>query len=209
MIRPERTFDKAGIDVSRETLSSLNLYAELIDKWNPAINVVSKASLPDLWTRHIIDSAQIYRHISNSAQRCIDLGSGGGLPGIVLAILSAEDHSSRHFTLVESDQRKATFLKEAARIIGLNITVQACRIEVLRPADAEFLTARALAPLSKLIGIASRHLDRSGTCLFSKGETYQREIDEAFKFYTFNCEIISSITDPKCAILKIDGIRNV
>ena len=205
----EQALLAAGINVSRETYKSLRLYTELIAKWNPVINLVSKASLPDLWMRHIIDSAQLYAHLPKTAEHSLDIGSGGGLPGIVLAILSLEDFSARKFTLVESDQRKAAFLREAARVIGLNIEIHAGRVEGMDPVGADVVTARALAPLTKLIGIASRHLDPRGVCLFPKGETHQQEIDEALKHFCFNCIIIPSKTDRKCAILKVDGIRNV
>lgn len=196
------------VDVSRETVDRLVLFEQLIRKWNPAINLVSKSSLDDVWIRHIADSAQLYRHIPAAARRCVDLGSGGGLPGIVLAAISADHSPGRVFTLVESDQRKATFLREAARTLGLNAVIQAHRAEALDPLDAEMISARALAPLSKLLVSAQRHLAKGGVCLFPKGESFVQEVDEAKKQFEFECDPIQSLTDPNGVILLVYGIRN-
>lgn len=198
-----------GFDVSRETVDRLERYAQLIRKWNPTINLVSKPSLADLWDRHIVDSAQIFAHIPAESRLCLDIGSGGGLPGIVLAAISAELAPERRFTLVESDQRKATFLREAVRELGLKAEIKPVRVEALDPFGADLLTARALAPLSRLLAIAQQHLSADGFCLFPKGETYLQELEEARKAFAFECEPVQSVTDPKGAILKIHGIRNV
>lgn len=204
-----RSLDEIGLDVSRETLGRLEIYAELIAKWNPAINLVSKKSLSDIWFRHIVDSAQMFPEMLDCAVNCLDIGSGGGFPAIVLAIMSTEKWSERKFDLIESDQRKATFLREVTRTLDLPIKVFDNRAERLTPFGADLLTARALAPLPKLLELASRHLDPEGVCLFPKGETFLQEISEAEQFFTFNCSIIPSKTDANCAILKISGIRNV
>jgi len=195
-------------DVSRETVDRLIAFDQLIRKWNPTINLISKASLNDLWSRHIEDSAQLYRYIPLWAVRCVDIGSGGGLPGIVLAAISADLTPERQFTLVESDQRKATFLRQAVRTLGLKAEVLSSRTEALDPLSADTLSARALAPLSKLLVSAQRHLISGGTCLFPKGETYAKELADARKQFVFECDVIQSLTDPKGAILKIYGIRN-
>jgi 16S rRNA (guanine527-N7)-methyltransferase len=197
-----------SFDVSRETLERLEDYEHLIRKWNPTINLVSKASLGDLWQRHIVDSAQIFPLFPMDARRCVDIGSGGGLPGIVLAVISSEMAPERRFTLVEADQRKATFLRQAVRSMGLKVEVVSSRIETLSPLDAEVLTARALAPLSRLMVVAQKHVGVGGVCIFPKGETYLQEIDAARKEFTFECEITQSLTDPKGAILKVYGIRD-
>ena len=200
--------DELGVDVSRETLQRLENYVELISKWNPAINLVSKKSMSEIWFRHIIDSAQLFPEIPDCAINCLDIGSGGGFPAIVLAIISAEKSTERKFDLIESDQRKSTFLREVARSLNLNIKVFNNRAEQLAPFGADFLSARALAPLPKLLELASRHLHPDGVCLFPKGETFMQEIAEAEKFFTFNCTIIPSKTDANCAALKISGIRH-
>lgn len=196
-------------DVSRETIDRLIEFERLIRKWNPTINLVSKSSLDELWNRHIADSAQLFQHIPKDAGLCVDLGSGGGLPGIVLAAISIDQVPERHFTLVESDQRKATFLRQAVRDLGLNADVIANRVEAIDKLNAEVLTARALAPLSSLLSSAQDHLAENGICLFPKGETHLDEISAARKLFAFECDIIQSLTDPRGAILKIYGIRNV
>lgn len=195
-------------DVSRETVDRLSLYEQLIRKWNPTINLVSKASVGDLWMRHIADSVQLFKHIPTNALNCADFGSGGGLPGIVVAAMSVEHVPERQFTLVESDQRKATFLREAVRSLGLNTIIQATRTETLEPLDSEVISARALAPLSKLLVSAQRHLKTGGICIFPKGESFKQEIAEARKQFAFECEVTQSLTDPNGAILIVHGIRN-
>lgn len=195
-------------DVSRETVERLCLFEQLIRKWNPTINLVSKSSLSDVWIRHIADSAQIYKHIPNSAVKCADFGSGGGLPGIVLAAISVDQSPQRHFTLVESDQRKAAFLREAVRSLGLNAEIRAQRTESLGPLGAEVISARALAPLSKLLTAAQRHLAQGGICLFPKGENFAQEINEARQEFEFEHQTIQSLTDPNGVILIVHGIRN-
>lgn len=197
-----------GVDVSRETLERLADFETLIRKWNPAINLISKKSVDDFWNRHIVDSAQIFPHIPISADRCLDIGSGAGLPGIVLALLSAELSPKRKFVFVEVDQRKATFLREVVRTLGISAGIESCRVETLRPFEADLLTARALAPLSKLLPFAQRHLSKTGVCLFPKGENYLLELDEAKKLFDFEYEVIQSLTDSKAKILKVHGIQN-
>ncbi|WP_022703710.1 16S rRNA (guanine(527)-N(7))-methyltransferase RsmG [Pseudorhodobacter ferrugineus] len=195
-------------DVSRETVDRLCLFEQLIRKWNPTINLVSKSSLNDVWMRHIADSAQLYKHIPDGVVKCVDLGSGGGLPGIVLAAISVDQSPERHFTLVESDQRKAAFLREAVRTLGINAAIIAQRAETLEPQGAELVSARALAPLSKLLTAAQRHLAKDGVCLFPKGENFAHEIDEAKHQFEFECKTVQSLTDPSGVILIVHGIRN-
>lgn len=195
-------------DVSRETFERLLSFEKLVIKWNPVINLVSKPSIPEIWQRHIIDSAQIFPHIPPDAINCLDIGSGGGFPGIVLAVMGADKAPSRRFTFVEADQRKATFLREAVRVLGLKVEVLPERVEAIGSLNADVLSARALSPLSKLLVSAQQHLVEGGVCLFPKGETYPQEIRDAKKLFNFDCSIVPSLTAPKCALLKIYGIRN-
>lgn len=197
------------VDVSRETVERLREFEKLVRKWNSVINLVSKSSLSDIWYRHIIDSVQLFPYVPKEATNCLDIGSGGGFPGIILAIIAAEALPTQRYMLVESDQRKATFLRESARILGLTVVVQSKRIDALEPIFAEVLSARALSPLSGLLRLAQIHLSESGTCLFPKGETYPQEIAEAQRDFKFDCNVIPSLTDPRGVILKIHGIRNV
>jgi len=195
----------AGLDVSRETSRRLEIYAALVQKWNPRINLVSRKSLDDLWERHIVDSIQVFRN-APKASHWVDLGSGGGFPGIVAAILAIEDMPEARFTLIESDQRKSAFLRTAARETGANCTVIAKRIEAVDPQNADVLSARALADLSVLLEFAERHLAPGGTALFPKGATWKKELDAARAQWKFDAEPITSQTEPSASILKITGV---
>lgn len=195
-------------DVSRETLQRLEIFESLIAKWNPRINLVSKNSLPDLRTRHITDSMQIYR-MAPLAQNWADLGSGGGFPGLIVAILAADEAPELKVTLVESDTRKVAFLRTAAREVGANCTILAKRIERLDPLCQDIISARALAPLNVLLSYAERHLAFGGTALFAKGISWQKELDFARQQWRFDLDMIESQTMPGAAILKLKGVSRV
>jgi 16S rRNA (guanine527-N7)-methyltransferase len=190
------------LNVSRETHEKLIAYCHQIERWNRSINLVSKSSVDQIWQRHLLDSAQIYRFGATDGL-WLDIGSGGGLPGIVMSILGAD------IVLVESDQRKATFLRETARVLGLSLRVLNDRVESISPMGAKTLSARALAPLTTLLEYATYHLQDSGVAVFSKGKTAQSEIDEARKTWRFDCDMKESLTDPLAAVLVIKHIRKL
>lgn len=190
-------------DVSRETVARLNAFAAEVRRWSPAINLVSKASLPVLRERHVADSVQVFSHCPLGAQHWVDIGSGGGFPGVVVAILAAEKQPSLTVTLVESDRRKCTFLREVSRTLDLQITVIDERIESLPPLDADVLSARALAPLSVLLAYARPHLRSTGTALFLKGARYMDEIAEARRDWVMDVEPVQSVTDSAAALLIV------
>lgn len=194
-----------GLNVSRETLDRLSSFAALLEKWNPRINLVSRNSLSDLWTRHIADSVQLFDCVAPEGH-WVDLGSGGGFPGLIVAILAADAAPDLRVTLIESDQRKSAFLRAAARETGATCTVIAERIEAVQPQQADVLSARALADLEALLGFADRHLKRSGVALFPKGVTWQKELDAARQRWKFKGQPITSITDPEAVILKVEGV---
>lgn len=196
-----------NLSVSRETFDTLKSLETLLSKWNPAINLVARSTIPSAWTRHIIDSAQIFPTMAFDTW--VDLGSGGGFPGLVIAALSREFYPSAKITLVEIDQRKATFLREAARSLGLTADVLCERIEGLAPLSADVLSARALAPLDVLCGYADRHLNTRGVALFPKGAGWRAEVDFARRNWMFELEAISSKTDSEAVILQLKGIRHV
>ena len=198
-----------AFDVSRETLDRLTLYADLLTKWNPAINLVSKSTIPDLWTRHFTDSAQLLEIAGTGSGKWADLGSGGGFPGMIVAILAAEKKPGLEVTCVESDQRKATFLRTVARETGTDAKVVSERIESLPPLNADVVSARALAPLSELIGYAIRHLAPGGSALFLKGTGQAKEIDLALASWAFQFDTFPSRTDRESTILKLRSIRRV
>ena len=196
-----------GLDVSRETLDRLEQYEALVRKWNPAINLVSPRSLTELRSRHIADSAQLCALGPRDRGIWADLGSGGGFPGLVVAILARELSPDLHTVLVESDRRKAAFLMTAARELDLSTRVLAERIEKLDPFGATVLSARALAPLAVLLGFAERHLAPEGICVFPKGETWRDELDEARKVWSFDLETHPSATDGAAQILILRGVK--
>ena len=200
---------QSALNVSRETLAQLDQYAALLRKWNPAINLVSKSTIESLWQRHFHDSAQIYRFLPEKPCHWVDLGSGGGFPGLILAILAADNRPDAKFTLVESDLRKATFLQTVIRELRLNADVMAERIEQIPPLNAGILSARALAPLDKLLEYADTHLQPCGIAIFPKGDKFQKELDQAIAHWHFDVEEFTSKTNPNGAILKIGGISRV
>ena len=195
-------------DVSRETFEHLEAYVALIEKWNPKINLVSKSSLPEIWDRHIWDSAQIF-DIAVEGSVWADFGSGGGLPGIVLAIFAKELRPDMQFYLVESDQRKCAFLRNVVREIGLNVKVHAERIEVLDPIGASVISARALTDLNGLLEFVERHSAKNGVAILPKGETWEKEILQAQENWSFEYEEITSKTNNDAAILKIKDFARV
>ncbi len=193
-------------NVSRETYDDLTRYAELVGRWTQKINLISKASLQDIWQRHIWDSAQIY-DLGEPEGTWLDIGSGGGFPGIVVAIMAKRDNPARKVVLVECDQRKAAFLRTVIRELQLNASVEATRIEALDPAGATVVSARALASLSQLLGFADRHLQKGGSAIFMKGAQWQNELSEAQSAWSFDHQAHTSQTDPTAAVLLIKGIH--
>jgi 16S rRNA (guanine527-N7)-methyltransferase len=189
--------------VSRETLASLEAYAGLLTQWSRRINLVSPNSLGDIWRRHILDSAQLFRLIPRPATAVlVDIGSGAGLPGLILAAMGiGEVH------LVESDLRKAAFLREAARIMGCAVTVHACRAESISGLTADIVTARACAPLDQLLGYAEHFIGRHTACLFLKGEGAAAELAGAQTSWTIKVETLPSLSDPSGTILKLTDIK--
>lgn len=200
--------DDWNLNVSRETLDKLKCFEALVQKWNPQINLVSRNSLGDLRSRHVIDSIQVFRSTDRKG-RWLDLGSGGGFPGIVVAILAADERPDLWVTLVESDQRKCAFLRTAIRETGIDCQVLSKRIELIEPQEADILSARALTNLSGLLEFAERHLSTGGLALFSKGVTWQKEVTEAQRHWRFDVEPIDSGTEAGAVILKVKGISRV
>ncbi|MEQ6202935.1 16S rRNA (guanine(527)-N(7))-methyltransferase RsmG [Sulfitobacter sp. HNIBRBA2951] len=196
------------IDVSRETLEMLRAFEALVQKWTKKINLVSKGDADQIWSRHIVDSLQIY-DLAPADGDWLDIGSGGGFPGIVAAIMAKSADPERSFTLVDSDQRKCAFLRTAARELDLNVIVRADRVEQMEPVGAKVLSARALDDLNGLLAHAERHLDAKGVALFPKGENWEIEHEVAQKHWSYDIEVIKSTTNTKATILKITEISRV
>jgi 16S rRNA (guanine527-N7)-methyltransferase len=192
----------AGLDVSRETSDRLAAYVALLRKWNPAINLVSARSLDDIWRRHILDSAQLIALIPSGTDRVVDLGSGGGLPAIVLSCFG-------RFTvhMVESDRRKAVFLGHAVQALGLDARVHAARIDAAPAMVADIVTARALAPVADLLDHAGRFLAEQTQCLFLKSLDVASELTQATKGWRFDADLTPSLSDPRGVILRMRNVE--
>lgn len=199
----------SGLDVSRETMSRLRAFLGLVERWNPKINLVAPSSLADGWTRHVADSAQIWLHAGLREGSWLDLGSGGGFPGLVIAILAQELAPSVGVILVESDKRKCVFLRECCRQLDISADVCCERIENLAPFGASVVSARALAGLNTLLLHCQRHLAQDGLAVFAKGRSFADEIEEARRNWDFNLEIHTSHTEPSGSILKVWGLCHV
>lgn len=192
-----------GINVSRETLQRLEVYAALLVKWQARINLVGPATLPDLWRRHFLDSAQLLAVNSRPGAggvTGIDLGSGAGFPGLVLAIMT-----DWQVHLIDSDQRKCAFLRQVALDCGVldRVTIHARRIEQVSGIAADVVTARACAPLDVLLGLAAPFVAETGACLFLKGAQAEEELTQARQHWTMRVATRGSISDPGGKILAI------
>lgn len=195
---------QAALDVSRETLGRLERYAELLTRWQTAINLVAAGTLPDLWRRHMLDSAQLLRYLPRVPCRLADLGSGAGFPGLVLAILGAGE-----VTLIEADGRKCAFLREAVRVTAAKAVVREGRIEQCPKGGFEAVTVRGLAPLSELLRHAQALLAPGGTALFLKGRKAEEELTAARKAWKMSLERFPSISEPGGQVLRIKEIIRV
>ncbi|MBF5079085.1 MULTISPECIES: 16S rRNA (guanine(527)-N(7))-methyltransferase RsmG [Paracoccus] len=193
--------------VSRETHERLIAYEALVRKWNAKINLVAPSTLPEFNTRHIQDSIQIFNQLQFPEGNWVDLGSGGGLPGVVVSIYAQK--APLTVSLVESDQRKSAFLRTVIRELSLqNVSILTGRIENVPPLGANFVSARALAPLSALLSMVQRHMHQNGTAIFLKGRSWKAECAEARKEWRFDVTSFPSKTDPDAAILKITGVSH-
>lgn len=200
--------DYANVNVSRETSELLMQFSALVEKWTARINLISKASVDEIWERHIADSVQLF-DLAPRFNHWVDLGSGGGFPGIVIAILAKDQQPEAAITLVESDQRKATFLRTAIRELSLSAKVVANRIEDVPTLGADVLSARALADITTLLGYADLHLIPSGTAVFPKGKSWRKENEEARQMWSYSLETVKSMTNAEAAVLLIKDIVRV
>jgi 16S rRNA (guanine527-N7)-methyltransferase len=211
LIRGPEDFTRA-FSVSRETLAKLDVYANELRRWQKAVNLVAPGTLADVWHRHFADSAQLLALAPAGARRWLDLGSGGGFPGLVLALLLAE-RGGATVTLVESDSRKAAFLREVARQTGAPVDILSIRIETL-PTHAsldtvDVVTARALAPLPRLLELAAPVLGADTVGLFLKGREAAAELAAARAAGSpgFAIALAPSVTDPAGRIAVVRRVR--
>ncbi len=210
----------AATNVSRETLDRLNLYESQLRLWQPRINLVANATLNELWHRHFLDSAQLLPLIPADARVFVDLGSGGGFPGLVLAILLQDRRGSAgggaserpwRIVLVESDVRKCAFLREVARQTGVAVEILSTRIEKpetqSKLASVDVVTARALAPLDRLFGLAAPLFGDRTVGLFLKGQGAQAEIEAARSQWAFDACLVPSVTAEDARIVEVRNLR--
>lgn len=195
-----------GSGVSRETSDRLDRYQNLLLRWTERINLIAPSTRASIATRHIADSLQLWPHAPAEARSWVDLGSGGGLPGLVIAIIAAEQRPGLTVTLVESDQRKAVFLRHAAAELGLPARVVARRIESLPPMPQDVISARALAPLPRLLELSRPFLHSGTVLLFPKGRSAHSELTEARRHWHIEVEAVPSRTDRQGVLLRISRV---
>jgi len=189
--------------ISAPVRERLEIYAATLIKWQKKINLVSAATLPDLWRRHMLDSAQLFPLLPKGVRVLADLGSGAGFPGLVLAILGVPE-----VHLIESDQRKAAFLREVARLTGTTVIIHAERIESLSPTFVpDVVTARALAPLDKLLELSTALFTNNPEFFFLKGKTLDDELTVAKKAWHMAVHVTKSRTDESGAIIHLREVR--
>lgn len=200
-----------GINVPRGTLARLETYAALLKKWQASINLVGPATLPDLWRRHFLDSAQLLPLLQRNSLPpdggggiLVDLGSGAGFPGLVLAIMT-----DWRVHLIDSDQRKCAFLRQVALDCGAldRVVIHARRIEQVTKVTADVVTARACAPLDELLDLAAPFLGEGGRCVFLKGAQVEEELTRAERRWTMRVATRGSISDPGGKILVISQLK--
>lgn len=192
--------------VSRETLEHLEHYEILVKRWSKSINLISTASVNTMWSRHILDSAQLYLNLPQKCKVWLDLGSGAGFPGLVISVLAKQFYPPLHVYLVESDKRKSVFLKTVIRELLLDATVINDRIESADVPKADVVSARALTSLTGLLAYAYPHIKEGGSCLFLKGKNWEKEVIVAQKKWSFDLKINNSITQKGAVTLELGGI---
>ena len=188
--------------VSRETRDKLQAYMALLLRWNTHINLVARRPDADLWQRHFVDSLQLLPVLPGTNGPLVDLGSGAGFPGLVLAVATG-----RKTHLIEADRRKCAFLQEVARVLSLpHVIIHPERIEAANPPRAAIVSARALAPLTDLLHHAHRILAHDGVAIFPKGRAVENELTAASVNWTMRTERLPSCTDPASTILRLSEI---
>ena len=194
--------------VSRETLGKLEIYVEMLGKWNRAINLVSRTTIDDVWRRHIRDSLQLV-DLAPIPSSWLDLGSGGGVPGLVIAAKIAETTTEQRVTLVESDQRKCAFLAAAADAMELSVSIECRRIEESTGRTYDVISARALASLPELLELALPYRHENTICIFPKGVKADAEMSAAQQDWKINFDARKSVTDPSATIFRLQEYSRV
>lgn len=190
------------LSVSHETVQKLDRYAGLLAEWNEKFNLIGEATLPHIWTRHFLDSAQLMQFIPDSAKTLADMGSGAGFPGLVLSIMGFPE-----IHLIESIGKKAGFLRTVVAELKLNAIVHQARIESLPKLKADILTARALKPLPELLKLSNYLIKKDSICLFLKGQSIDTELTESALLWKFESEKQVSLSNPSGCVLIIRDLK--
>ncbi len=192
-------------EVSCETFERLKLYHDLLLKWQKRINLISNDTVGEAWSRHFLDSFQLAKYIEDKTKLIVDLGAGAGFPSMVLGIIGY-----KNIHLIESDNRKAVFLKEVARISKTSVFIHNCRIEDNQITDnVDIFVSRACASLDKLLHLSQKRISRETICLFHKGKNYSIEHEDALKNWQYDLDVMPSIVDSQSVILQLSNIRKV
>lgn len=195
-------------DVTDRVLEDFQAWHRLLLQWNAKINLVSKNAVERFWFRHALDSWQITRHVPTcNISTILDLGSGGGFPGLALAIAAKHQPDTAEVTLVESAGKKASFLRTVIRELDLPATVKSERVETLPHEAHDIISARAFAPLPELLDYAYPFWSDATTGLFLKGQSFEEEIRQAQKKWSFVVDLIPSKTDPEARLLKLTELQ--
>ena len=205
MITTDRDQVIKCLSLSGQIVEKLDKYVELLETEQARMNLVSSSTLPVVWTRHVLDSAQLFKLLRPSDKIVLDFGSGAGFPALVLAAMDTEQKYIFHLT--ESEGKKADFLNEIIEMCALKAVVHNERIEQMKNFDADVITARALAPLDKLIKYALPFLKPKTRCLFMKGAKVNDELTAALKKYQCHVEKISSVSSPEGTILELSEVK--
>lgn len=189
--------------VSRETVERLESYVALLESWQRRVNLIGESTRSEVWQRHILDSAQIFPLLPKSGRRLLDIGSGAGLPGLVLAILGVPE-----VHLVESNGRKAAFLREASRISGAKTVVHNQRIESLPAFPADVITARAVAKVNELLDYAAPFIHDTTVCVFMKSKGAHEEVRLARRAWEMRATFTPSISDRRGIIVRLEDLHH-
>jgi len=197
-------------NVSRETFKTLSDFVDILTNWQAKMNLVSSKSLPEIWTRHIADSLELYQYLNVDAKRVYDIGSGAGFPAIVLAIAAQGEKRQTSFKLIESITKKTLYLNDVKNKLGLkNVEIINDRSENLKLQPANFVTARAVANLNKLFSLALPLTDKKTVLILPKGKTYQEEIIEAKKIWAFDVIVKKNQVSDDGVVLIVSNLRKL
>ncbi|MCY4591411.1 MAG: 16S rRNA (guanine(527)-N(7))-methyltransferase RsmG [Alphaproteobacteria bacterium] len=197
----QRDAFRAALGASSAAMEKLDHYEAMLRRWQRAINLVSASTLDQVWSRHFLDSAQLFGLLPDPACSVLDIGTGAGFPGLVLAMLGARD-----VHLVDSDTRKCGFVSQVARETGTRVSVHPVRIEALQAGQFDVVTARACAPLDRLITLAQPHVHADTVCLFPKGRSVARELDTIAAGIRLRVSAIPSLSSPGSTVVRMEGL---